>query len=317
MDFFQILSDIEKVDAEVYERFDTRRRVFKHLSGMGKAVTAATLPAMLGTMFRKAYGQTTGSLSPDIVSTLNLALSLEYLERYFYQAGIDRNLFTGNDLNAITIIRDDELGHIDALRTVLGTQAINDPTASAFDYTAGGKLNPFGSAALFLGNAQAFVLGATGAIVWLFDAQIGVQFGIWQVAKAHADLHILDLDSIGGDGSASVPQAQGGMEHDFTATHQLQLRQRARMVARLADLQIVERGNLVGADHERARMQACHGLGLGTRQAQCGRRRCFAWQRRFIEVGCDGLERQAEPAQQFAPVGRARGEDQAGRGRTW
>jgi hypothetical protein len=42
------------------------------------------------------------------------------------------------------------------------------------------------------------------------------------------------------------------------------------MVARLADLQIVERGNLVGADHECARMQACHGLGLGARQAQRG-----------------------------------------------
>lgn len=156
MDFFKILSDIEKVDAEVYERFDTRRSVFKHLSGMGKAVTAATMPAVLGTMFRKAYGQTS-TLSADIVNTLNLALSLEYLERYFYQAGIDRGLFTGTDLNAITIIRDDEIGHINALRGVLGSQAIADPTAAAFDYTAGGKLNPFGSAALFLGNAQAFV----------------------------------------------------------------------------------------------------------------------------------------------------------------
>lgn len=156
MDFFKILSDIEKVDAEVYERFDTRRSVFKHLSGMGKAVTAATMPAVLGTMFRKAYGQTS-TLSADIVNTLNLALSLEYLERYFYQAGIDRNLFTGNDLNSIIIIRDDEIGHINALRGVLGSQAIADPTAAAFDYTAGGKLNPFGSAALFLGNAQAFV----------------------------------------------------------------------------------------------------------------------------------------------------------------
>ncbi|RZJ94817.1 MAG: ferritin-like domain-containing protein [Hymenobacter sp.] len=156
MDFFKILSDIEKVDAEVYERFDTRRAVFKNLSGMGKAVTAATMPAVLGTMFRKAYGQTT-TLSADIVNTLNLALSLEYLERYFYQAGIDRNLFTGNDLAAITIIRDDEIGHINALVGVLGSQAIKDPTANAFDYTAGGKLTPFASAALFLGNAQAFV----------------------------------------------------------------------------------------------------------------------------------------------------------------
>jgi hypothetical protein len=157
MDFFQILSEIEKVDADVYDRFDTRRAVFKNLSGMGKKITAATLPVVLSTMFTKAYGQTTGTLSQLIVDTLNLALSLEYLERYFYQAGIDRGLFTGNDLNAITIIRDDEVGHINALRMVLGSAAIADPTAAAFDYTAGGKLNPFGSAALFLGNAQAFV----------------------------------------------------------------------------------------------------------------------------------------------------------------
>lgn len=157
MDFFQILSDIEKVDADVYDRFDTRRAVFKNISGMGKKITAATLPAVLSTMFTKAYGQTTGTLSQTIIDTLNLALSLEYLERYFYQAGIDRGLFTGNDLNAITIIRDDEVGHINALRAVLGSNAIADPTATAFDYTAGGKLKPFDSAALFLGNAQAFV----------------------------------------------------------------------------------------------------------------------------------------------------------------
>jgi len=157
MDFFQILSDIEKVDGDVYDRFDTRRAVFKNLSGMGKKITAATLPAVLSTMFTKAYGQTTATLSQTIIDTLNLALSLEYLERYFYQAGIDRGLFTGTDLNAITIIRDDEVGHINALRAVLGSSAIADPTAAAFDYTAGGKLNPFGSAALFLGNAQAFV----------------------------------------------------------------------------------------------------------------------------------------------------------------
>jgi len=156
MDFFQILSDIEKVDADVYDRFDTRRQAFKNLSGMGKKITAATLPALLSTMFTKAYGQTT-TLSSDIINTLNLALSLEYLERYYYQMGIDRNLFTGTDLNAITIIRDDEVGHINALRGVLGTNAIADPTAAAFDYTAGGKLTPFANAANFLGTAQAFV----------------------------------------------------------------------------------------------------------------------------------------------------------------
>jgi len=156
MDLFQIISDIEKVDPEVYERFDTRRRVFKHLSGMGKAVTAAAMPAVLGTMFRKAYGQTS-SLSADIVNTLNLALSLEYLEYYYYSQGVSSGLFTGNDLAAITIIRDDELGHINLLKATLGSQAIAIPTAAAFDYTASGRIQPFSSAALFLGTAQSFV----------------------------------------------------------------------------------------------------------------------------------------------------------------
>jgi len=157
MDLFQILSDIEKVDAEVYERFDTRRRVFKHLSGMGKKVTAATMPALLSTMFNKAYGQAAPALSQTIIDTLNLALGLEYLEYYYYSLGVSSGLFTGDNLNAITIIRDDERGHINALVGVLGTNAIADPTVAAFDYTAGGKLTPFASAALYLGNAQAFV----------------------------------------------------------------------------------------------------------------------------------------------------------------
>lgn len=158
MDLFKILSDIEKVDPEVYDRFDTRRRVFKHLSGMGKAMTAAAMPAVVGTMFRKAYGQTTGALPSIIADTLNLALTLEYLEYYYYAAGVSSGLFTGGDLAAITVIRDDEQGHINVLKAALGTQAaFAPPSASAFDYTASGRLTPFASAALYLGQSQAFV----------------------------------------------------------------------------------------------------------------------------------------------------------------
>jgi len=214
MDFFKILSDIEKVDADVYERFDTRRAVFKNLSGMGKAVTAATMPAVLGTMFRKAYGQTS-TLSADIVNTLNLALSLEYLERYFYQAGLDRNLFTGNDLAAITIIRDDEIGHINALRGVLGSQAIADPTALAFDYTAGGKLTPFASAALFLGNAQAFVdtgvRAYKGGAVSLMSnkAILTAALNIHSVEARHSS-HIRTMRR----GGVNVAGASGGGSND-------------------------------------------------------------------------------------------------------
>ena len=157
MDFFQILNDISKVDADVYDRFDTRRQVFKHMGGLGKKVTAATLPVMLSTVFTKAYGQTTTALPQIIIDTLNLALSLEYLEFYYYSQGVSSGLFTGNDLNAITIIRDDEQGHINALKAVLGAAAIADPTPASYDYTAGGNLTPFASPAMFLATSQAFV----------------------------------------------------------------------------------------------------------------------------------------------------------------
>lgn len=158
MDLFKIFSEIEKIDGEVYERFDTRRRAFKHIAGLGKTVTAATLPAVLSTMFNKAYGQTT-TLSPDIVNTLKLALSLEYLEFYYYDMGIKAgNVIPASDLPAMNIIRDDERGHINALTAVLGgPTAFPDPTVAAYDYTAGGRLAPFSSPAMYYGTSQGFV----------------------------------------------------------------------------------------------------------------------------------------------------------------
>jgi hypothetical protein len=163
MDLFKIISDIEKVDPEVYERFDSRRRVFKYLSGFGKTLTAAALPTVVGGLFTKAYGQGT-ALAPAIVEVLNLALSLEYLERYFYQTALDTpGLLPADAVPAITTIRNDEVGHIGVLRTALGSQAIPDPTRAAFDYTGGRGSNsgPFANVfrdfATFITVAQSFV----------------------------------------------------------------------------------------------------------------------------------------------------------------
>lgn len=163
MDLFKIISDIEKVDPEVYERFDSRRRVFKHLSGFGKTLTAAALPAAVGTLFNKAYGQTS-SLPAPIVEVLNLALSLEYLERYFYETALNSpGLLPADAVPAITTIRNDEVGHIGVLRSALGSQAIPDPTRAAFDYTGGRGSNAgpfatvFSNFATFITVSQSFV----------------------------------------------------------------------------------------------------------------------------------------------------------------
>lgn len=135
MDLFQLITDIEKVDPEVYERFDPRRRVFQHFGTMGKRLTAAMLPGLFAGLFTRAYGQT-GNLPAAIADVLNLALKLEYLEKYFYQSALDTVSFPSTDARrAIEIILNDENGHITTLRNTLGAQAIADPGRATFDYT--------------------------------------------------------------------------------------------------------------------------------------------------------------------------------------
>ena len=135
MDLFQLITDIEKVDPEVYARFDPRRRVFQHFGTMGRRLTAAMLPGVFAGLFTRAYGQA-GNLPTAIADVLNLALKLEYLEKYFYQSALDTVTFPNQEARqAIQIILNDENGHITTLRGALGAQAIADPGRATFDYT--------------------------------------------------------------------------------------------------------------------------------------------------------------------------------------
>jgi hypothetical protein len=168
MDFFQLISDLGKADPEFMERINPRRRVFKYLGNTGKKITAAAAPAILASFFTKAYGQTS-TLPQTVIDVLNLALGLEYLEYYFYDTALNTTgLVPSAETNAITTIRNDEAGHINTIRGVLGSAAIADPTRAAFDYSGGSgtgagplalALTPGGvnaNGVLFFGAAQAF-----------------------------------------------------------------------------------------------------------------------------------------------------------------
>lgn len=161
MNFFQLLSDLAQADPELAGRLDTRRRVFRHLAGWGRAATAAALPAVLGSVFNKAYGQgSTTRLPAGVADVLNLALQLEYLECHFYDQGLRAgSLLNASDVPAVQAIRNDESGHVKTLRAALGSQAFSatDPTAAAFDYTAGGQFSDvLSNADTFFAVAQAF-----------------------------------------------------------------------------------------------------------------------------------------------------------------
>ncbi len=155
MNFFQILTDIEQVDPAVYDRLDSRRAVFKNLSGLGQKLTAATLPLAVGALFNKAYAQT--PVGAAVTDVLNFALKLEYLESYFYQQRTGLTGLSPANAAALSLIATDEANHVAFLRSVLGSSAIADPTAAQFDYTAGGRFaNYRTNQATYLALAQSF-----------------------------------------------------------------------------------------------------------------------------------------------------------------
>ena len=215
MNLFSLFTSLEQIDPEVYGRFDSRRRVFRHFGTAGKVVTGAVLPGLLSGLFQKAYGQT--GLSGDIIAVLNLALSLEYLEYYYYQAALNTAILSTDNKAAFTTILQDEQGHIAALRAMLGSAAIADPTSAAFDFTAGKRVDPAPTASLasFLALAQAFedlgVRAYKGSLATLLPNKevLKIALGIHSVEARHAS-HVRTLRR----GGVGVAGANGGGPSD-------------------------------------------------------------------------------------------------------
>ncbi len=167
MNLQNIINEIEKVDPEVYEKLDTRRKVMKNFANISGKLALAVVPVALGSMLSKAYGQT---VPTAVVDALKFALTLEQLEAAFYNAivaapGLNATL-TGNSRVAIEKIRDDENKHVTFLSsTIASITGSPAPTAPLFDLTGGngsgtgpfsGANDPRTNYAVALAMAQTF-----------------------------------------------------------------------------------------------------------------------------------------------------------------
>jgi hypothetical protein len=164
MNFQNIINEIEKVDPEVYDRLDTRRKVMHRFSFIGKTLALAAIPSAVGSMFRKAYGQTNN----DITDALLFAYLLENLEAEFYKRVVSNfsaiGVPAGPAQGAMTTLRDHEVAHVNFLRGVLQQLNVTIPTytAASFDFSGGkGSGNgplaaAFSNYAVMLAVSQAF-----------------------------------------------------------------------------------------------------------------------------------------------------------------
>lgn len=130
MNIFKILTDIEKIDGEVFERLEhvSRRSMFSTFS---KKLAAVAVPTIAASMLNKAYAAT-----PAAIEVLKFALTLEYLEDEFYKKGISTSgLIPATDMVIFNQISKHETQHVNFLKAALGAQAGAKPN---FDFTAKG-----------------------------------------------------------------------------------------------------------------------------------------------------------------------------------
>lgn len=160
MKIINILEEIEKVDGDIYERLSPRRKSMKDFFAFGSKVAITAMPFALGSMFKKAYGQT---VPAGVIAVLQYALTLEHLEAAFYVQGFNlAPVPAGDAKNAIQAIRDSETKHVSFLQSVI-TAAGATPVAAktVYDFTAKGAFpTVFTSYTTFLAVAQ--VLEDTG-----------------------------------------------------------------------------------------------------------------------------------------------------------
>jgi hypothetical protein len=135
MNLFNIIDEIERIDPDFTDKLNPRRAAIKNITSFGSKVAMAAMPFAFGTMIKKAVAQTS---IPSVVDILNYALTLEYLESGFYNAGVAATgLIPAGDLAYIKDIQDDENNHVTFLTNVIKSVGGTPATAPAVDFTAG------------------------------------------------------------------------------------------------------------------------------------------------------------------------------------
>ncbi|GAB3729608.1 ferritin-like domain-containing protein [Spirosoma lituiforme] len=145
MNLFNIISDLEKADPDISDRYSFYSR--RNLLKFGSKLAAAGIPTLVAASLNKALAQSSAPTQAAI-NALNFALTLEYLEDEFYRTALSTTgLIPSSDQTVINQISKHETAHVALLKSALGTAAIAKPT---FKYPT----NPFVNYATFLAVAR-------------------------------------------------------------------------------------------------------------------------------------------------------------------
>ena len=153
-----LFDHLDAADPEITQRIVAHRAAVVESGNRSAAIAAgiglATAPLALAALASDAFGQS-ARLPAVVITVLNFALTLEYLESAFYMKGTGTSgLIPASDQPIFAQINSHEAAHVTALQNALGSSARPSP---AFDFTAGGTFtDTFTNYSTFLALAQAF-----------------------------------------------------------------------------------------------------------------------------------------------------------------
>ena len=159
MNLLKILDNLS--NEELLKTKSSRRGSISQFTNAGKNFALASIPFALAATSGKAKAATASMSAAAFQATpqevLNFALTLEYLERNYYQIAMDTTgLIPEADRAVFGQILKHEKSHVDFFAAALGDNAIEEPT---FDFTGapgGLNLDPFGDYATFMALSQGF-----------------------------------------------------------------------------------------------------------------------------------------------------------------
>ena len=133
----------------------SRRQTLTTFSELGKKFAMASVPAAFLAAI-PSVSKAGAAGANDIISTLNFALTLEYLEKEYYQTGIASGVIANADLPIFQQIAKHETAHVAVLQQTISQLNGSPVSKPLFDFTAGGQFAPMVVYAQFLALSQAF-----------------------------------------------------------------------------------------------------------------------------------------------------------------
>ena len=136
----------------------SRRESFGQFGQIGKNLAFASIPFGLAALTSKSYAADIAPTPSNPVGALSLALTLEYLEKEFYETALSTVglILPGRERNVFAQIAAHEADHVTFLINGLQANGADVPVKPTFDFTVNGAFDPFGDYQTFLQFAQAF-----------------------------------------------------------------------------------------------------------------------------------------------------------------